>query len=593
MQADVRSDVAVLRVRRTLEPVEKTADDAVLTEVWECMRPKLTNTMLNTLRNVLFFSHATNIQRLTIPTFCREGSSVMVEASTGSGKTLSFLLPVLHRLAKHNEKSISETGLPILSKHISAIVLSPNKTLSRQTFSVCRQLIFGAEHNIKAVIWGDTKVKPEKEVQKFNKMPRGGGTIVVTTLHAMLAVLKWCKEKKNKSITFSETPLVVLDEADVILDKHRPLLDEVLSYFPKKMYFGLFGATVTSTSSVAEFIADKSLSLMDVPAYITDNASVPVERDDEDKIIDKPDIIEDPLLHEGKIYRIVDKQSTLINLRNCHMFVPAKQSMSMLIHLLNKHPKKKHFIFFNNSETLEYAEEVLKLVSANPEHGILWQLTPYALHQGMSEARRSMRFQEFLHDEKGVLLSTDVCAFGIDVREVDYVLHFQPPTDTRVYTHRIGRTGRMGCVGTSVLLLPLELKESLGPFIDELQNVFKSEDYRYPAGAYDATPLISDLMTDRTINELVTKAAFSLMKTHSGAALTVALCALGIDEELAHQMTEAKEQELIDEQEKQKEQEKEQEKELETTKKAKKRSISKGGPVSKKQKVIKKKVNKK
>eukprot|EP01061_Rhynchopus_euleeides_P012041 TRINITY_DN21642_c0_g1_i4.p1 TRINITY_DN21642_c0_g1~~TRINITY_DN21642_c0_g1_i4.p1 ORF type:complete len:168 (+),score=52.17 TRINITY_DN21642_c0_g1_i4:56-505(+) len=127
----VRGDVNVLRVARRVEPTEKSAADAVLVEVWESMRPKLAKCLLTTMRSVLFFSHATNIQKMTVPLFSRQGTSVRVEASTGSGKTLAFLLPTLQRLMLASDAHIAKTGLPIRENRVAALVLSPSRTLSR------------------------------------------------------------------------------------------------------------------------------------------------------------------------------------------------------------------------------------------------------------------------------------------------------------------------------------------------------------------------------------------------------------------------------------------------------------------------------
>lgn len=61
-----------------------------------------------------------------------------------------------------------------------------------------------------------------------------------------------------------------------------------------------------------------------------------------------------------------------------------------------------------------------------------------------------------------ILLCTDIAAFGLDVRDVDYVYHFEPPSTVKTYVHRIGRVGRMGMKGSSYLILPclVEKKET-------------------------------------------------------------------------------------------------------------------------------------
>eukprot|EP01063_Lacrimia_lanifica_P009662 TRINITY_DN16593_c0_g1_i1.p2 TRINITY_DN16593_c0_g1~~TRINITY_DN16593_c0_g1_i1.p2 ORF type:complete len:590 (+),score=253.35 TRINITY_DN16593_c0_g1_i1:69-1838(+) len=539
----MRGDVSVVRPMRAVEPKEKTADDAVLTEVWEAMRPRLAECIKRTLRNVLFFSHATNIQKMTIPAFCREGVSVRVEASTGSGKTLAFLLPLVHRLVRRSDRQVAEAGLPVRTKKVSALVLSPSRTLSRQTFIICRQLVGGADHNLRTVTWGDTKATPEKDLAAYHRIPAGGGNIVVATPASVVEILRFGERsgKAKHRIEFADDLLIVVDEADVVLDKQMGVMNSLLSFCQhSSIQWGLFGATVTSTAAVADFVQRLGLSLQPVPKAIVDGSLVPIERDEDDNIIDDvEDIREDAAAHAGKMYTVEDETSTLINLRNCHVFVPAKQSMSALIYLLNKHPRKKHFVFFNNAEVLEYVSGLLADISSDAERSVLWQVKPYMLHPGVSEMKRSERFKQFLSDPKGVLMCTDECAFGIDVREVDYVLHFQPPRDQRIYTHRIGRTGRMGCRGTSVLMLPAEAKATNGPFLAQLQETYSTEEMRLPGKVFDATALVgSVLATNEGVRDAAVAAAcVAVQQCTDREDLSTQLCILGLDERLAASFT--------------------------------------------------------
>eukprot|EP01060_Flectonema_neradi_P000844 TRINITY_DN10507_c0_g1_i2.p1 TRINITY_DN10507_c0_g1~~TRINITY_DN10507_c0_g1_i2.p1 ORF type:complete len:589 (+),score=98.87 TRINITY_DN10507_c0_g1_i2:61-1827(+) len=537
----LRGDVSILRAPKTLEPTEKAADDAVLTEVWDTLRPHLDNSTKRTLRDVLYFTHATSIQKMTIPVFCRR-TSVVVEASTGSGKTLGFLLPVLHRIIGRNKKRIQECGEPIRSSEISAIVLSPSRTLTRQTFLVCRQLVNGADHNIQTVLWGDsgnTKTNIKEDTKKFTKLPPSGGRIVVGTPGAVLDMLK----AKKIPFTFSDNLLVVIDEADVILDQQSTICEKLLNtnILPwKGRQFGLFGATVRSTPAVHKFIAEQRLEEVPVPKKIVKESTVSnLERDDNDAVILGPDIIDDEMSHEGKIYTICDTSTTLINLRNTHVWTPAAKALSTLVHLIGRHKKKKHFIFFNNSATLEYVSRVITIVSEEEEKlGLLWKLQTYNLHPEIPEKERAERFKNFLSDPRGVLLSTDECAFGIDVREVDYVLHFQPPTDGRTYTHRIGRTGRMGCAGTSVLLLPHEMRENLSAFVSDIEKEFDSLEYRLPVQTFDSTRIVQNLLSSvPEVRDLAIQAACAcLSEATSRESAIVNICSLGISSLLAEQL---------------------------------------------------------
>lgn len=53
----------------------------------------------------------------------------------------------------------------------------------------------------------------------------------------------------------------------------------------------------------------------------------------------------------------------------------------------------------------------------------------------------------------GVLLCTDVAARGLDMPDVDVVIQYDPPSDPKSFSHRAGRTARMGRKGTAIVLL--------------------------------------------------------------------------------------------------------------------------------------------
>lgn len=64
------------------------------------------------------------------------------------------------------------------------------------------------------------------------------------------------------------------------------------------------------------------------------------------------------------------------------------------------------------------------------------------IHGKQKQQKRSSTFEEFGKMTKGVLLCTDVAARGLDIPQVDWIVQYDPPDDTREYIHRVGRTCR-------------------------------------------------------------------------------------------------------------------------------------------------------
>ncbi len=72
----------------------------------------------------------------------------------------------------------------------------------------------------------------------------------------------------------------------------------------------------------------------------------------------------------------------------------------------------------------------------------------------LAQAQRTRTLAAFREGVTTVLVATDVAARGLDIQGIESVVHFDPPMDGEVYTHRSGRTGRAGRKGVSVLLAP-------------------------------------------------------------------------------------------------------------------------------------------
>eukprot|EP00956_Cyclotella_meneghiniana_P017498 scaffold28552_cov67-Cyclotella_meneghiniana.AAC.4 len=84
--------------------------------------------------------------------------------------------------------------------------------------------------------------------------------------------------------------------------------------------------------------------------------------------------------------------------------------------------------------------------------GVFKTLTAQAIHGDIGQKQRDATLAAFRAGAFNVLVATDVAARGIDIKDVDLVIQFQPPRDNDVYVHRSGRTGRAGAKGISVLL---------------------------------------------------------------------------------------------------------------------------------------------
>ena len=76
-----------------------------------------------------------------------------------------------------------------------------------------------------------------------------------------------------------------------------------------------------------------------------------------------------------------------------------------------------------------------------------------AIHGDLRQSSREKALEDFTAGKVHVLVATDVAARGLDIDDVDVVVHYDPPEDHKAYLHRSGRTARAGGVGVVATLV--------------------------------------------------------------------------------------------------------------------------------------------
>lgn len=84
--------------------------------------------------------------------------------------------------------------------------------------------------------------------------------------------------------------------------------------------------------------------------------------------------------------------------------------------------------------------------------GIL-NCNPLPLHANMIQKQRLKNLERFQKNSDGLLIATDVAARGLDIPNVEHVIHYQVPRTSESYVHRSGRTARAQKEGITVLMM--------------------------------------------------------------------------------------------------------------------------------------------
>ncbi len=169
----------------------------------------------------------TDIQSKAIP-LALKGKDILGAAKTGSGKTLTFLVPVLENLYRQKWTELDGLG---------ALILSPTRELAIQIFEVLRKI--GRYHTFSAgLVIGGRSLQEERE--RLGRM-----NILVCTPGRMLQHLD-----QTAAFEIGNLQMLVLDEADRIMDMgFQTSVDAIIEHLPQERQTMLFSATQTKRVS--------------------------------------------------------------------------------------------------------------------------------------------------------------------------------------------------------------------------------------------------------------------------------------------------------------------------------------------------------
>lgn len=192
----------------------------------------------------LGFTEPTPIQVEIIPLVLK-GKSAIGQAHTGTGKTHSFLIPIVQKIVEDKQE-------------VQAVITSPTRELAQQIFDALSQLIEGTEISAKLFIGGTDK---QRTIDRLKTQPQ----IVVGTPGRLRDLVK------ENALLVHTAPLLVVDEADLAFDMgFIEEIDGFASHMPDKLEMFVFSATIPE--KLKPFLK----KYMDSPVHIHMNDKRPV-----------------------------------------------------------------------------------------------------------------------------------------------------------------------------------------------------------------------------------------------------------------------------------------------------------------------------
>jgi len=179
------------------------------------------------------------IQEQAIPAILKK-KDILGIAPTGSGKTASYVIPILMNLQRSPEKQ---------NRHISTLVLVPTRELAQQVRAVFHLFSFALPKSTKSLaVFGGVSINPQM-------IGLQGVKVLVATPGRLLDLVR------SKAVHFSELETLVLDEADKMLNLgFKEEMEEIFSLLPERRQNLLFSATLSpQVENIKEIILNNPL----------------------------------------------------------------------------------------------------------------------------------------------------------------------------------------------------------------------------------------------------------------------------------------------------------------------------------------------
>lgn len=158
-------------------------------------------------------------------------------------------------------------------------------------------------------------------------------------------------------------------------------------------------------------------------------------------------------MKDAKKIDFLSQETPLLKVKTINS--PDKDKLESLKSLLGHIGNKPGIIFCNYKESIERVSQYL--TENNIPHG--------TFHGGMEQQERERALIKFRNGTHRIIIATDLAARGIDIPELNFIIHYQLPFREAEFTHRNGRTARMDAKGTAYVLK--WEKEDLPEFIQE------------------------------------------------------------------------------------------------------------------------------
>ncbi|KAK1130176.1 hypothetical protein K0M31_018316 [Melipona bicolor] len=438
--------------------------------------------IIKALKDQQFYS-PTHIQALTLPPAILGHRDILGAAETGSGKTLAFGIPIINGILElknkesdmefrkktseiienkswicsknemiendnsssesdyEEDESLNENNIGCVrvinnvkmnetqnyTKPLYALILTPTRELAIQIKNHLTKAVKYTDIKIAVVLGGMAAVKQERIL---NKEPE----IVIATPGRLWELIQQGNPHLSK---VDSIKYLAIDETDRMLEKgHFQELQQLLEKINanerkvRERQTFVFSATLTMVHDIPEYLEKKKRK----------HSKSRIQKLTPDQKLQK--IMELVGIKNPKIIDVTKKSGTATNLTECRIACTIDHKDYYLYYFLKRYSGRT-LVFCNSIGCVKRLATLLGILDCRP----------LSLHASMQQRQRLKNLERFQADEDGLLVATDVAARGLDIPNVEHVIHYQVPRTSESYVHRSGRTARAQKNGITVLMM--------------------------------------------------------------------------------------------------------------------------------------------
>ncbi|KAL9654910.1 hypothetical protein ABK040_008700 [Willaertia magna] len=451
LEKDVRIGNTWVMSKSTI-PIEKASLSDSLVEALKSFQPRpITN---------LF-----SVQRAVVPVIISMNKSgipgdICIGSPTGSGKTLTYLLPIIEVLSN------------LKYRKVRALILVPNATLVSQVYEQFKA--FEGICDLKMLELKSTNDFLTEQLELIDndeKMKDGlksnGKSVLEPKVDVLVGEPSRVLEhlKYTKGLTLDYLNFLVLDEVDALVsDPNLKYMKDIMAIYhhselikdkrtrtqiapniPLPIGYS-FARIICCSATLTEYSGKLDFIKLYRPQFFSNIPPVEFNSSKDNK--------------QQALQQIQQKEYTLPD--TLFQFLikinPESKIIGFILLLLNQRfqmIKKKTLIFVQREDTLErlllFMDTLMEEGAFQSEKGFgiypeIDSNNPSSFYRGYFKSSKIDVIQDFKNNEFNLLFTTDILGRGFDV-DVDYVINFEAPLNLETYVHRVGRTARAGREG--------------------------------------------------------------------------------------------------------------------------------------------------